>query len=169
MKCLKCVFFIPHSPQHGLRCFNQNKFFSCLTAKVFWANVHFLLICDVLFLLSRPVGDRMARIANHVIQQKWYTLNTAEGTLSNSFFLPPFSSYYPLLPAFRQSAKSTNQNPSSSDIDEETTEVNFNFIDAFENGHALLTVRPDLLILPSDLKPFIKARLITMHNNTQVT
>ena len=42
------------------------------------------------------------------------------------------------------------------ETDEETTEVNMNLIDAFENGHALLPLRPDLLLLPSDLKPFIK-------------
>ncbi len=35
-----------------------------------------------------------------------------------------------------------------------------NLIDAFENGHALLPVKPDILVLPSDLKPFIKVRTV---------
>ncbi len=76
---------------------------------------------------------------------------------------PPFPlSYYPLLPAFRRDDHSatastpTSAMDSQASVENELTELNMNFIDAFENGHALMSVMPDILILPSDLKPFIK-------------
>ena len=41
---------------------------------------------------------------------------------------------------------------------EETTDVNFDLVHAFDVdfNHAVLPARPDLLLLPSDLKPFAK-------------
>ena len=39
---------------------------------------------------------------------------------------------------------------------EEPTEVNLDLMHAFESQYALLSVRPDILLLPSDLKPFAK-------------
>lgn len=38
----------------------------------------------------------------------------------------------------------------------EGCDVNIDYIQAFEEGKATLPVKPDILILPSDLKPFIK-------------
>ena len=38
----------------------------------------------------------------------------------------------------------------------EPCEVNLDYIHAYEEGHAVLPVRPDVLLLPSDLKPFVK-------------
>ena len=35
-------------------------------------------------------------------------------------------------------------------------EVNLDLVHAFESQYALLPVRPDFLLLPSDLKPFAK-------------
>ena len=39
---------------------------------------------------------------------------------------------------------------------EEPTEVNLDLVHAFESQYAVLPVRPDILLLPSDLKPFAK-------------
>ena len=36
--------------------------------------------------------------------------------------------------------------------------MNLDLVHAFESQYALLPVRPDILLLPSDLKPFAKVR-----------
>lgn len=38
-------------------------------------------------------------------------------------------------------------------------EVNLDYVQAFEEQYACLPARPDILLLPSDLKPFIKVSL----------
>lgn len=37
-------------------------------------------------------------------------------------------------------------------------DINMDVLQAFEKGHALLPARPDILLLPSNLKPFVKVR-----------
>ena len=68
-------------------------------------------------------------------------------------------SYYPLVPPYRReephpqikAEPGSKPRPPS-----EACEVNMDYIQAFEERRATLPTRPDLLLLPSDLKPFIK-------------
>ena len=57
-------------------------------------------------------------------------------------------SYYPLYPTHKQDEVSNGARS--------IPDVNFDLLLAYEKGHALLPVRPDVLVLPSDLKPFVK-------------
>ena len=38
----------------------------------------------------------------------------------------------------------------------EACDINLDYVQAFEEGHASMPARPDILLLPSDLKPFVK-------------
>ena len=70
-------------------------------------------------------------------------------------------SYYPLLPPFRKEdhqQQGTKKEEEEEETWEEPTEVNLDLVHAFESQYALLPVRPDILLLPSDLKPFAKVR-----------
>ena len=76
-------------------------------------------------------------------------------------------SYYPLIPSFRKedhqqqqngNLKTENPNSNHNSQPDDPVEVNFDLIHAFDDRHALLPVRPDVLFLPSDLKPFAKVR-----------
>lgn len=109
---------------------------------------------DVLFHLSARTmfrgrtGDRMALVAKHILQQQCY---------------------YPLLPAFSKEeipSKDKIQTPTGKEGAEaaataqqleEKAEVNLDLIHMFDKyGYAQLPVCPDILILPSNLKPFAK-------------
>ena len=78
-------------------------------------------------------------------------------------------SYYPLVPPDRrdqthaQAASTASEN--ASDVPRppsEACEVNLDYIQAFEEQHATLPARPDVLLLPSDLKPFVKVHYETL-------
>lgn len=45
---------------------------------------------------------------------------------------------------------------------DESAEVNLDLIHMFDRKYAILPVRPDILILPSSLKPFAKVSLLLM-------
>jgi DNA polymerase alpha subunit B len=103
---------------------------------------------DILFHLSARTmfrgssGDRMAALAGHILRQQCY---------------------YPLIPPYRRDQTHTQAvstiSEGASDVPRppiEACEVNLDYIQAFEEQHATLPVRPDLLLLPSDLKPFVK-------------
>ena len=52
--------------------------------------------------------------------------------------------------------KATDIKSSSTPYLEHLPEVNLDLLLAYDEGHALLPVKPDILVLPSDLKPFVK-------------
>ena len=85
----------------------------------------------------------------------WFLLiNCVEVILVLSSF-----SYYPLLPPFRKEdhqQQATKKEEEEDELWEEPTEVNLDLVHAFESQYAVLPVRPDILLLPSDLKPFAK-------------
>lgn len=86
----------------------------------------------------------------------WFLLiNCVEVILVLSSF-----SYYPLLPPFRkedhQQQATKKEEEEEDELWEEPTEVNLDLVHAFESQYAVLPVRPDILLLPSDLKPFAK-------------
>ena len=71
------------------------------------------------------------------------------------------TSYYPLVPAFYRedgssSKKADRDGEKSQPPFAESTEVNLDLIHGLDYQNAMLPVRPDLLLLPSDLKPFAK-------------
>lgn len=73
-------------------------------------------------------------------------------------FLSLFS-YYPLYPPYIKDELTTNKSSNSSDHTpymDNLPEVNMDMLLAYEKGHVTLPVKPDLLILPSTLKPFVK-------------
>ena len=77
--------------------------------------------------------------------------------LVNFIFLS--CSYYPLYPPFVREetvTKATDIKSSSTPYLEHLPEVNLDLLLAYNEGHALLPVKPDILVLPSDLKPFVK-------------
>ena len=92
--------------------------------------------------------------------------------------LPPPYSYYPLLPAYRREDYSSKSKPPQSasatpttsvpdtplqtSLADETSEVNLDLIHMFDYKHACMSVRPDLLLLPSDLKPFAKVPIASL-------
>ena len=76
-------------------------------------------------------------------------------------------SYYPLVPPYRKEEPRQQVKPEPDAASESATtevprppceacEVNLDYIHAFEEQQASLPARPDVLILPSDLKPFVK-------------
>lgn len=81
---------------------------------------------------------------------------------------PPYSSYYPLLPPFRKEdqqahgARRGDEGKEGEEVQEEPTEVNLDIVHAFESQYAVLPARPDILFLPSDLKPFAKVRMCSL-------
>lgn len=82
----------------------------------------------------------------------------------------PFSSYYPLLPAFaKEEPKTQPKAPHTPGAETTPTShqcaptgeqaaVNLDLLHMFEDEFACIPVRPDILILPSNLKPFAKVR-----------
>lgn len=77
-------------------------------------------------------------------------------------------SYYPLVPPYRKEEGRTQVKTETTDSEgptdvphppSEQCEVNLDYIQAFEEQYASLPERPDILLLPSDLKPFIKVLL----------
>ena len=78
------------------------------------------------------------------------------------------TSYYPLMPAFQRDSSNvkplphtpstTIPQPTQGALDSEVGEVNLDLIHMFDHKYAVLPARPDLLVLPSSLKPFAKVR-----------
>ena len=78
-------------------------------------------------------------------------------------------SYYPLVPPYRKEEACPQVKPESNSSEDandvprppnEACEVNLDYVQAFEEQHASLPARPDILLLPSDLRPFVKVCLI---------
>lgn len=86
--------------------------------------------------------------------------------VGNTVSTLPLSSYYPLLPAFgkeelRSQPKSPQTNGAATPTSQQapSAEVNLDLMHMFdEYEYACLPVRPDVLLLPSNLKPFAKVR-----------
>ena len=65
-------------------------------------------------------------------------------------------SYYPLVPPYRREEPHPHIKAESDSEPRPPSEINMDYIQAFDERRATLPTRPDLLLLPSDLKPFIK-------------
>ena len=93
-----------------------------------------------------------------VFSQEYYALVNIDSPTS----LPPLLlSYYPLVPPYRREEVKLEPGAGGGDVPRPPTseggcDINMDYVQAFEEGRASLPVRPDLLVLPSDLKPFVK-------------
>ena len=71
-------------------------------------------------------------------------------------------SYYPLVPPYCKEEPHPQVKAEPDELPRppsEMCEVNLDYIQAFEERRSFLPARPDILLLPSDLKPFVKVSL----------